>query len=108
MRRLFVAFALTSILAGIGAAYALASTKGVRVGDNFFSRSSITIKRGTALNWHWRRTQNFHNVTAIKGGRFHSTTGKTVSYTHVFRSRGTVTIVCTLHPRVMRLKVKVV
>src|SRR4051794_22007028 len=53
MRRLLVALALTSILAGIGAAYAFASTKSVRVGDNFFSRSSITIKRGTALNWHW-------------------------------------------------------
>jgi plastocyanin len=83
-------------------------TKSVHLGDNFFTKGSVTIKRGSAVHWSWSGTENRHNVTSKRGDRFHSKTATRGSFTHVFRKRGTFTIICTKHPSQMRMKVKVV
>jgi plastocyanin len=109
VRRLVAVLAVVSILAALGAAFATArTTKNVTLGDNFFTVGTLKIKRGTAVHWSWHRTGNAHNVTSRRGDRFHSRTGHSGSYTHVFRKRGTFLIICTKHPTQMRLRVRVV
>ncbi len=108
MRKLFVSLALVSLLAGIGAAVALARTKRVGMGDNYFFNGAVKIKKGSSVHWHWSNTENLHNVVAKKGVKFHSKTGHSGDFTYTFRKRGTFTIICTKHPSVMRMKVKVV
>jgi plastocyanin len=107
MRKLVITLALVSLLAGIGAAVALARTKSVGMGDNYFFVGTVKIKKGSSVRWHWSGTENLHNVVAKKGVRFHSKTGHSGSFTYTFRKRGTFTIICTKHPSVMRMKVKV-
>jgi plastocyanin len=108
MRKLAITLALVSLLAGIGAAVALAGTKSVGMGDNYFFAGTVKIKKGSSVRWHWANTQNSHNVVSKKGVKFHSKTGHSGSFTFTFKKRGTFTIICTKHPSVMRMKVKVV
>ena len=97
--------AVTAIFASLAFAR---HTKSVHLGDNFFTKGTVTIKRGSAVHWSWSGTENKHNVTSKKGDRFHSKTSTSGSFTHVFRKRGTFTIICTKHPAQMRMKVRVV
>lgn len=81
-----------------------AATRGVTVGDNFFSPKRMTVSRGTTLRFVWRRTRNRHNVTG--GGRASRTTRR--SGTVVRRTvRRSTTFICTVHPDTMRLRVRV-
>jgi plastocyanin len=105
MRKFLVLLTITAVLAG--AAVALARTKSVGMGDNYFFNGTVTIKKGGSVHWHWASTQNLHNVVAKKGVKFHSTTGHSGSFTYTFRKKGTFTIICTKHPSVMRMTVKV-
>jgi plastocyanin len=105
---LLLALALISIIAGIGAAFALAATKSVTLRDNFFSTKTVRIRHGSTVRWHWSRTANLHNVTGItRGARVHSRTGHTVTFSHTFRRKGTYTFICTRHPSQMRMTVRV-
>ena len=106
MRKMLILLALGAVLAGVGASFAFAASS-VGVRDNSFSKGTVTIKKGGSVTWRWSGTRNRHNVTAIKGGSFHSKTMKKGSYTHKFTRRGTYTIICTIHASVMRMKVKV-
>ena len=108
MRKLLVLLTLTAVLGAIGATLALARTKGVVMGDNYFFNGTVKIKKGSKVHWHWSHTENLHNVVSKKGVRFHSKTGHSGSFTYTFRKKGTFTIICTKHPSVMRMKVKVV
>jgi plastocyanin len=106
MRKLLILLALGAVLAGVGASFALAASS-VSIHDNSFSKGTVTIKKGQSVTWKWSGTRNRHNVTAIKGGSFHSKTQKKGSYSHKFTRRGTYTLICTVHASVMRMKVKV-
>jgi plastocyanin len=109
MRKLLVSLALVSLLAGIGAAVALARTKSVGMGDNYFFNGTVKIKKGSSVHWHWAKTENTHNVSLrAKGESFKSKTGHSGSFSHTFTHRGTFTIICTKHKSTMRMKVKVV
>jgi plastocyanin len=91
-----------------GASIALARTKSVGMGDNYFFNGTVTIKKGSAVHWHWSNTENLHNVVSrAKGESFHSKTGHSGSFTHTFRHKGTFTIICTKHKSTMRMTVKV-
>jgi plastocyanin len=108
MRKLLLSLALVSVLAGIGAAVALARTKSVGMGDNYFFNGTVKIKKGSSIRWHWSNTQNLHNVTSsARGESFRSKTGHSGSFRHTFTHRGTFTIICTKHKSTMRMKVKV-
>jgi plastocyanin len=106
VRKLLVVLALTALLTCAGVA--LAKTKSVGMGDNYFFNGTVTIKRGGAVHWHWANTQNLHNVVSRRGVRFHSKTGHSGSFTYTFRKKGTFTIICTKHSSVMRMKVRVI
>lgn len=108
MRKLPALITVVAVAAALGAAVALARTKSVGMGDNYFFNGSVTIKKGDSVHWHWSKTQNLHNVVSKKGVRFHSKTGHSGNFTYTFRKKGTFTIICTKHPSVMRMKVKVV
>ena len=97
-------------VAGIAAAVAVpsfASTKTIKIGDNFFSPKSVTVSRGTTVKWVFKG-QVAHNVTVTKGTvKFHSTTKSSGSYSHKMTRGGTYKIVCTIHPGMaMTLKVR--
>jgi plastocyanin len=108
MRKLLLSLALVAMLAGTGAAVALARTKSVGMGDNYFFNGTVKIKKGSAVHWHWAKTENLHNVSSsAKGDSFKSSTGHSGSFSHTFNHRGTFTIICTKHKSTMRMKVKV-
>ncbi len=107
MRKLLVLLTLAALLAAVGATLAFARTKSVGMGDNFFFAGTVTIKKGSSVHWHWSHTQNSHNVVSKKGVKFHSKTGHSGSFTYTFRKKGTFTIICTKHPSVMRMTVRV-
>lgn len=106
-RKLLALLTLAALLAAAGATLAFARTKSVGLGDNYFFAGTVKIKKGSSVHWHWSHTQNAHNVVSKRGVRFHSRTGHSGSFTYTFRKRGTFTIICTKHPSVMRMRVKV-
>jgi plastocyanin len=112
------AIALSLALAMLGAAVLAAGPAAaggkrakVTVGNNFFSPTSKTIKRGTKVRFKWTGGGAPHNVTKRKGpgGRFASkTTGKRgVNYVRTFKKKGTYKLFCTIHPESMKLKLRV-
>lgn len=109
---LIAAVAVPLAAAGALAVPALAATKSVSVGDNWFVRSSgsrtIYVHKGDAVRWTWRG-QNAHDVFVKKGPeRFHSAIrGHGYSFSHRFRHAGTYAIVCTIHAPNMAMKVVV-
>jgi plastocyanin len=93
--------ALVVGLFGAGTAPALAATKRVKVGDNWFVRSSgkptVTVSKNTKVRWVWRG-DSLHNVTVTKGpAKFRSSSKTSGRYTKKVTRTGTYTIVCTVH-----------
>lgn len=85
-----------------------AATKTVRVIDNRFSPTSLTVKKGTTVKWFWDKTMTQHDVTVRKGPtKFHSHLMQKGSFTKKFTRKGTYKIVCTIHESFMTMTVKV-
>jgi len=97
--------------AAVLAVPALAATKSVTVGDDFFvlkgTKPTVTVHRNDYVKWIWRG-HNAHNVVATKGPvRFQSPTrGKGFIFTRKMTKAGTYTIVCTIHTG-MKMTLKV-
>jgi plastocyanin len=109
MKTLLAALVLTAVLAFAGT-QALAATKKVKVGDNFFVHKgkapTVRVAKGTKLTWRFAG-KSMHNVTVVSGPqRFRSGNRKHGTFSHTFTKRGTYKIVCTIHTR-MRMTVKV-
>jgi plastocyanin len=96
---------LIAIVTAAGAAVltssALAGTRTVDVGDNYFVRSSgvptITVRTGDTVRWKWigRRP---HNVHVSRGpAKFSSSTKRSGTFSRVLNRRGTYTIICEIH-----------
>jgi plastocyanin len=105
MRKFVLLITVVAVLAVTAVAFA--RTKSVGMGDNYFFNGTVTIKKGSSVHWHWANTQNLHNVVSKKGVKFHSKTGHSGSFTYTFRKKGSFLIICTKHPSVMRMTVKV-
>jgi plastocyanin len=95
----------------LAAAPALAATRNVKVGDDYFVRPgsppTVTVAKGTMVKWNWRGTRQ-HNVTVQSGPRhFHSALKRSGSYKHKMKVRGTYRIICTIHAPDMRMKLVV-
>ena len=104
MKKLLLAGLVVALLAVAGT-QALAATRSIRVGNNFFGPRTVTIHRGTRLTWRFHGS--LHNVTVRRGPQhFRSGNRKHGSFSHRFTRRGTYRIVCTIHPG-MRMTVKV-
>ena len=101
MRRL-IALTLAVALLGILAAVAVAATKTVKVGDNWFVRSSgvptVTVKKGTTVKWNWVG-KKAHNVHVTKGPATipASKVQSKGTYSRKFTKKGTYTIICDVH-----------
>lgn len=114
MRKLTIPALLT--LAALAAVPALGGTAAaapkatVLLGDNFFKPARKTVRRGTKVRFRWIGG-NPHNVTKRRGPgrRFKSRTTRRrgVNFAKRFRRRGTYRLICTVHPREMRLKLRV-
>jgi plastocyanin len=109
MRTLLLAALITALIAVAGA-QALAATRSVKIGNNFFVHrgrpSTVSIGRGTTLTWRWSK-RGLHNVTVVRGPqRFRSGNRRRGSFSHRFTKRGTYKIVCTIHSG-MRMTVRV-
>jgi plastocyanin len=89
--------------------------KKVKVADDYFTPTKLTIKKGNQVNFVWQNTNyDTHNVTLRKGpkGVKHSkfTSINAVSGIHfkrTFLTPGTYHFVCTIHPGTMNLTVVV-
>lgn len=110
MRRLFLVLSVPAV-AAVFAIPALAATKSVKVGDNYFVREgstpTVTVKRNDTVKWNFAG-ENPHNVTVTSGPvRFRSPTKSSGSYRKKVTRAGLYRIVCTIHSgQKMNLRVR--
>jgi plastocyanin len=110
MRKLLVA-SLIAAVSAVLATQALAATRSVKVGDDYFVRKgsvpTVTVKKGTKVTWRWTG-RNLHNVTVTKGPvKFRSSIKSSGTYSKRLTRTGTYTIVCSIHQPDMRMKLRV-
>lgn len=108
MKKLIAAGAATTLAAGALLAPSVwAGTKTVQVKDNKFVPTSITVSKGTTVKWVWKGHAP-HNVSVKKGPRtFHSTVQTKGTFSKKLNTKGTYTIICTIHQPDMKMTVKV-
>jgi plastocyanin len=103
------ALALVLGLALALAVPALASTRSIKVGDNFFVKkggATVSVARGTKVKWNFSGA-SAHNVTVTSGPTtFSSPTRSSGSFSRTLKRAGTYKIVCTIHSG-MRMTLKV-
>jgi plastocyanin len=109
MRKLFVAVLVIAVLA-VAAAQALAATRSVKIGDDYFVRKgstpTVTVRKGTKVTWRWTG-KDLHNIAVTKGpAKFRSSYKDSGSFSRTVRRAGTYTIVCTIHSG-MKMKLRV-
>jgi plastocyanin len=88
-----------------------ASARGVKVGDDYFVRSTgvptVTVSKGVTVQWNFKGNRQ-HNVVVQKGPRhFQSALKRSGSFKHKMKVRGTYRIVCSIHGPDMRMKLVV-
>ena len=110
MRKLLVAM-LIAAASAVLATQALAATRSVKVGDDYFVRKgsvpTVTVTKGTKVTWRWAGKE-MHNVTVTKGPvQFRSSFKSSGTYSKRVRRTGTYTIVCTIHQPDMKMKLRV-
>jgi plastocyanin len=89
-------------------------TKTVKVSDDVYMPTKITIYRKDSIKWVWvdpttlapGTTDNSHTVTEAND-RFTSEEMTSGTYKKKFKKTGTYRIICAVHPDTMRMKVKV-
>ena len=109
MRKLFVAVLITAF-AGVLATQALAASRSVKIGDDYFVRKgsmpTITVRKGTRVTWRWTG-KDLHNLAVTRGpAKFRSGFKTSGTFSRTVRRAGTYTIVCTVHPG-MKMKLRV-
>ena len=110
MRKLLVALLIAAAPAVL-AAQALAATRSVKIGDDYFVRKgsapTVTVSKGTTVTWRFSG-KNMHNVAVTKGPvKFHSKYKTSGTYSKTVRTAGTYTIVCSIHQPGMKMKLRV-
>jgi plastocyanin len=100
MRKLIVLAVLACALAVLTAT-AMAATRSVKVGDNYYVRShgvpTVTVSKGTTVQWHFG-TGTPHTVTVSRGpAKFNSGVRSSGTFSKKLRKRGTYTIYCQIH-----------
>jgi plastocyanin len=100
MKKLIVLALVMGCLAVL-ASVAMAATKSVKVGDNYYVRSrgvpTVTVSKGTTVKWRFA-TGTGHSVTVLRGpSRFNSGVRFSGSFRKKLTKRGTYTIYCTIH-----------
>jgi plastocyanin len=109
MRKLFIAVLIAAVSA-VAASQALAASRSVKIGDDYFVRKgstpTITVRKGSTVTWRFRGSA-LHNVAVTRGPvRFHSPYKDSGSFSKKMRHAGRYTIVCTIHSG-MKMKLRV-
>jgi plastocyanin len=111
MRKLLVSLFVVAAL-GVAAAQALAATRSVKIGDDFFvarGHHTVTVHKGTRVRWR-NSGSSMHNVVVTKGP-VHFRSGGYLFHGDTFskklRRTGTYRIICQVHAG-MRMTIKVV
>ena len=92
-----------------------AKPKPVKVADDFYAPSDLSVKAGTKLPFKWDPSNtDSHNVILQKGPHgvkksdFQSATGSIgIKFAPTFEKKGTYDFICTIHPETMKLTVTV-
>jgi plastocyanin len=100
MRKLIVMALVVGCL-GVLASVAMAATKSVKVGDDYYVRPSgvpkVTVSKGTKVKWRFG-TGTPHTVTVKSGpAKFNSGVKTSGSFSKKLTKRGTYVIYCTIH-----------
>jgi plastocyanin len=109
MKRILALGIATALAAAVPA---VAATKAIKIGDNYFvkkgTQPKLTVTRGTKVKWTWPNTGVPHNVTVTKGPvTFRSPTKTKGTYAKKVTKKGTYFISCTIHSGMnMTLKVR--
>lgn len=112
MRKVVLPLAAAAAL-GAAVVPAVAATKTVKVGDNYYVRDSgvptVTVRKGDRVTWRFVGDSP-HNVTVTKGpARFSSPVKTSGTYSRKLTRKGLYTIVCTIHgaaDQSMKLRVR--
>jgi plastocyanin len=101
VRRAVAAAAAVATCAALAASATSAGTRSIKVGDNYFVRSSgvpvVTVTRGTRVTWRWAGTDT-HDVRVSSGPvKFHSKVQTEGTYSRLMTRRGTYKIYCEIH-----------
>jgi plastocyanin len=96
---------LAVLVAAVFAVPALAATTTTHLKDDKFTKSRLTVTKGTVVEWTWK-THHKHTVTEISG-KWGSKMTRTGSFKHRFRKRGKFTVYCLVHPVDMRQRIVV-
>ena len=110
MRKLLVAL-LIAAASAVLATQALAATRSVKVGDNYFVRKgsapTVTVSKGTKVTWRWAGKE-MHNVRVTKGPvKFASSFKTSGTFSKRLTRTGTYSIVCSVHQPDMAMKLRV-
>jgi plastocyanin len=110
MRKLLAA-TLVAAASAVLAVPALAGTRSVKVGDDYFVRKgsapTVTVEKGTTVTWRFAGRE-MHNVAVTKGPvKFRSSYKKSGTYSKRVTRTGTYTIVCSIHQPDMAMKLRV-
>jgi plastocyanin len=86
-----------------------AASRSVKIKDDFFSPTRLTVGKGTTVRWKWVGVDE-HNVTLIKGPsgvrHTHSATKSSGTYAKTLRKAGTYKFECTVHGFTMKVVVR--
>ncbi len=99
--------ALAVLIAAVFAIPAMAATtKTTTLKDDFFTKSKLTINKGTTVKWTWN-TKDKHTVTALNGKFGSKKETRKGTFKHKFAKKGKFTVYCLVHPVEMRQKIVV-
>ena len=128
MKRTFtvVAALIAALSLAMPAAGVAGKSSKVKVVDDFFSPTKLTVKKNTKVAFKWDSTNlNTHNVTMTKGPKGVKKSKKPcakgkitkcnmsaagsigINFKPTFNKPGTYKFICTIHPTVMQMTVKV-
>jgi plastocyanin len=113
-----VRVSLIAVLAGAALLCAVpaqgAATKTVKIGDNYYAKDALSVKRGTTVKWVWPGFEeggDVHDVKLVKAPKgvkkFQSEAASTdYTFKRKLKVAGKYKLACTLHEE-MRMTVKV-
>jgi plastocyanin len=100
LRKLIV-LAVVAAVSAIFAAQALAASRSVKIGDNYFVRPSgvptVTVKKGTKVVWRFQG-HSVHTVVVSSGpAKFRSSVKSSGTFAKTLTKKGTYRIFCSIH-----------